>query len=295
MNLRRRNKQGNDRVLGMTANGFTISSSLPTEEKTALMSNAALGCYVKLMCFAWREGSIPNDIPSIARLCGETPAALQAIWHQIRPCFSEDVFLPGRLVHDGLQEQRATSKASHAARSAAGAIGAERRWRQSKSAVQLLPKADVAAQPAPAAQAKTAKTQPTGDLFGEPEQAVVIAKPSNAIPPCPQAEIVAIYHEVMRTNPRVLTWGGEREKHLRARWREMAATNHPQLGGYDSTEKGLLWWRRFFEHCTKSAYLTGRAEPKPGGGAYATPTLEWMLRPTKFALILEGFYHRERT
>lgn len=278
----------------MAANGFTISSSLPTEEKTALMSNLALGCYVKLMCFAWREGSIPSDIASIARLCGETPAALHSVWPQIRPCFEEDVFLPGRLVHGGLESQRATVKASHAARSAAGAIGAERRWRQSKSAVDLLPKAPPPA-PAPAASSKGAHATPTTDLFGEPAQAVVIAKPSKTVPPCPQAEIVAIYHEVMRTNPRVLTWGGEREKHLRARWREMATTVHPQLGGYDTQEKGLLWWRRFFEHCTKSAFLTGRAEPKPGGGAYATPSLEYMLRPTKFALILEGFYHRERT
>lgn len=132
MIFRRRNKQGNDRVLRMTANGFTISSSHPTEEKTALMSNAALGCCVKLMCFAWREASIPNDISSLARLCGQTPAALQALWHQIRPCFAEDVFLPGRLVHDELEGLRATHKASHAARSAAGAIGAESRWRQSK-------------------------------------------------------------------------------------------------------------------------------------------------------------------
>lgn len=275
----------------MTAKGFTIPASLPTDEKTALMSNAALGCYVKLMCFAWREGSIPSDIFSIAKLCGEAPASLQAIWPQLRPCFVEDVFLPGRLIHEVLEEQRAARKASHAARSAAGAIGAERRWKQAKTAVQTLTKTEQPAAP----NAATRPQEPTGDLFDGPDQPVVVAKPGKSVPACPQAEIVALYHELMRANPRVLTWGGEREKHLRARWREMATTNHPQLGGYDSTEKGLLWWRRFFEHCNQSAFLTGRAQTRSGETAYATPSLEWMLRPTKFALILEGFYHRERT
>ena len=57
------------------------------DENVVLMSNQELGCYVKLMCYCWREGSIPSDVQKIARLCGEDGLAMAELWTAIRPCF----------------------------------------------------------------------------------------------------------------------------------------------------------------------------------------------------------------
>ena len=40
------------------------------DENVVLMTNQELGCYMKLMCYCWREGSIPSEIPKIAKCVG---------------------------------------------------------------------------------------------------------------------------------------------------------------------------------------------------------------------------------
>lgn len=302
---------------GMVQATFSISSTIPTDEATALMSNTALGCYVKLMCLAWREGSIPADLERIARLCGENVINMRHLWTQIAPCFEEDVFKPGRLIHVQLEEQRTAANALRSAKSAAGALGAQRRWGQ-RSAAQLAGKTVAATSvgispPAPSTAAPATAAVPlhapatsipgvladaeltphgdgNGDLFGAP---IVVPATSKTIPPCPQSEIIALYHELLPTCPRVLTWTGTRETQLRSRWREMAITKNAQLGGYSTQADGLEWWRRFFSHCAKSAFLTGQTQPRPGHPQF-TASLEWIVGPKNFAKILEGNYHREQ-
>ena len=310
----------------MNKTTFEIEASLPTSEQAALMSNAALGCYVKLMCCAWREGSIPSDVQRIAKLCGESPQTMPALWEQIQESFIEDMIRPGRLIHVGLERQRIVAKAVSCAKSKAGSLGAARRWgpRQAES-VLAAPTAsgmEASAGTPPSANASNSHTElslslpatprpteqrpahpagapnigmPQADLFAgvEPPSAGQIQPPkAEGVPPCPQVQVIELYHRLLATAPKVLTWGDTREALLRQRWREMATTKNEELGnGYKTQDDGLAWWTRYFTYVAQSPFLTGKAPGRSDGPPFVA-TLEWLIRPKNFAKVLEGQYHR---
>lgn len=96
-------------------------------------------------------------------------------------------------------------------------------------------------------------------------------------PACPHAEIVALYHEVLPSLAGVKVWDETRQAMLRKRWRE------------DPKRQSLDYWRRYFLHVSKSEFLMGRVAGQ-GGRSFAC-TLEWLIRPTNFAKVIEGKYH----
>lgn len=101
--------------------------------------------------------------------------------------------------------------------------------------------------------------------------------PSGDIPQCPQAEIVALYHDILPANPRIKVWDGERAKSLRTRWRE------------DERRQSLDYWTRFFNHVSASPFLTGRVEGQ--GGRVFLPGLDWLVKKSNFDKVIEGRYH----
>ena len=98
------------------------------DENVALMSNREIGCYIKLMCYCWREGSIPSDINKIARLCGEDGSAMADLWLAIGLCFESAKNDPTRLVHPRLESERSKQSEFKSERSSSGKKGAEARW-----------------------------------------------------------------------------------------------------------------------------------------------------------------------
>lgn len=96
-------------------------------------------------------------------------------------------------------------------------------------------------------------------------------------PACPHAEIVALYHEILPTNPGIKVWDGARADALRTRWRE------------DRKRQSLDYWRRFFQHVAASAFLTGRVEGS--NGRPFLPGLDWLVKSANFAKVIEGRYH----
>ncbi len=74
------------------------------DENVILMNNQEVGCYIKLMCFCWREKTIPTDVKKIARLCGETDEDMKKLWQSIKPCFKTTS--NGRMVHPRLEIER---------------------------------------------------------------------------------------------------------------------------------------------------------------------------------------------
>ena len=109
------------------------------------------------------------------------------------------------------------------------------------------------------------------------EEAAASLSPGGDPPPCPHSEIIDLYHEILPTNPRIKSWKGEREKHLRARWRE------------DRKRQSLDYWRRFFRHVAASPFLTGRVEGS--NGRTFNPGLDWLVKPSNFAKVIEHRYH----
>ena len=101
--------------------------------------------------------------------------------------------------------------------------------------------------------------------------------PEDPIPPCPHAEIIALYHSMLPSNPRIKVWDAARQARLRTRWRE------------DPKRQCLDYWQRYFAHVAASPFLTGRVstgERKP-----FTPGLEWLVKAENFAKVIEGRYH----
>lgn len=123
---------------------------------------------------------------------------------------------------------------------------------------------------------------PTTDVVGVPDG-------TQSTPNCPHEQIIAAYHEMLPTNPKVLIWDDRRRGYLKARWREMGKEGLPS-GGYTTVEEGLKWWRNFFDYVAGSKFLTGRTESKDRKPFLAT--LEWLVRSTNFAKVIEGNYHR---
>jgi len=76
-----------------------------SDENVVLMTNQEIGCYIKLICFCWKQGSIPTAMKKIAQLCGENELTMTELWDNISPCFKSKG--NGRLYHPRLARERA--------------------------------------------------------------------------------------------------------------------------------------------------------------------------------------------
>ena len=83
-------------------------SDFLSDENVCLMSNQEVGCYIKLICFCWKQGSIPNDTKSIAKLCGETEQVMFELWPNISSCFKSTG--NGRVMQPRLGRERKKQK-----------------------------------------------------------------------------------------------------------------------------------------------------------------------------------------
>lgn len=119
--------------------------------------------------------------------------------------------------------------------------------------------------------------------FGIRNVEVEAGKP--AVPNCPHKEIIQAYHEQLPTLPRVKVWNKEREAHLQARWRERLAQ-----GKYSTTEEGIAYWTRLFQHVNDCPWLMGQITPRDGKPFFAD--LAWLVKPENFAKLIEGKYDR---
>ena len=102
-------------------------------------------------------------------------------------------------------------------------------------------------------------------------------------PPCPFAEIVAAYHEILPTCRRVVDLNPKRQEHMRARWRQVWAEER-----FD-TATGVAFFRRFFQTVSRSKFLTGRTNAAPGRNPFKA-SLPWLMNPENFLKVIEGNY-----
>ncbi len=115
---------------------------------------------------------------------------------------------------------------------------------------------------------------------GEPEV-------GNGLPKVCHQEVIDLYHKHLPTLRRVEVWNDTRKAYLRQRWREVA--QELSAGKQIGSEAVLVWFGDFFDHIGKSKFLTGRVSDKSGRAF--TADLEWILKASNFAKIVEGKYH----
>lgn len=117
-----------------------------------------------------------------------------------------------------------------------------------------------------------------------PDGELALAK---KLPDCEHKGVIELYHQWLPTLRKVEVWNTSRQGYLRQRWREVAEelAQNKQI----ETAHVLNWWGEFFQHIGKSKFLTGKVNSKDGRAF--TADLEWILKPSNFAKIVEGKYH----
>lgn len=108
---------------------------------------------------------------------------------------------------------------------------------------------------------------------------------------CPIGLIVNAYHDLMPLNPRVRVLSDARKRTIAARWRQ-ASKLDAQPFGYSDEESGVAAWKKFFEICSYSDFLTGKAKARPGQPPFIAD-IDFLMSPHGFASALENKYHRE--
>ena len=118
-------------------------------------------------------------------------------------------------------------------------------------------------------------------------EAECISPPVGELPSCNHQEVINLYHKHLPTLRRVEVWNETRKGYLRQRWREVA----DELSKTKTVESSdiLGWFAEFFDHIGTSKFLMGKVNSKDGRSFYAD--LEWILKPSNFAKIVEGKYH----
>ena len=107
------------------------------------------------------------------------------------------------------------------------------------------------------------------------------------IPKCEHQSVIDMYHKYLPTLRKVEVWNTARQGYLRQRWREVAIelSKEKDIVAADI----LTWFGDFFQHIGASKFLTGKVNSKDG--RTFTADLEWILKPSNFAKIVEGKYH----
>jgi len=239
------------------------------------------GAYLLLLQHVYAtEDRLPDDRGQLYRIAGAITGAERKAVDKVA-----DLFFPvngdGRRVNKRADEEIE----KHRAQAEANRIIAEQREakrRSQRQAHDLLNDPSTNRAPNQNQKPEESKASPASAGEGRGKAATV--------PNCPHEKLIALYHEALPTCTKVVEWNEERQRLMRARWREQSQPNGKRPG-YTTEEAGLAFWRRYFGYVAQSEFLTGRAPGREGGVPFVA-TLEWLIRPKNFAKVVEGNYHR---
>jgi uncharacterized protein YdaU (DUF1376 family) len=104
------------------------------DEPVQLMSLSEEGAYRRLLDHQWLHGSVPGDIPSLARICKNVPVKeMRKMWPALEGCFTRMEGQPPRLQNRRLERVRQERKAYLDKQVESGKRGAAARWRDKGS------------------------------------------------------------------------------------------------------------------------------------------------------------------
>jgi len=245
---------------------FNIGDYLSHTKHLDVMEDLA---YRRLLdLYYLHERPLNSGIAAVARQIGmrdhenEVKSVLEEFFH-----LSQDGWINDRA---NKEIKHFHSKIDQASR--AGKASAERRMSARSTGVQLTNNQE----PITNNQLKPSICPPDGEL-----------EPPKKLPGCDHKAVIELYHQNLPTMRRVEVWNETRAGYLRQRWREVAA-ELAQANDIDANDV-LNWWGQFFQSVSKSRFLTGRVNGKDGRAFVAD--LEWLLKPSNFAKIVEGKYH----
>jgi uncharacterized protein YdaU (DUF1376 family) len=98
-----------------------------SDPNVAAMSTEAQGAYVRLLCFAWLDGSIPADTALLAPMCGLTHEAFTKAWAVVQRCWTASS--TDRLVNPRMERERAFQAEGRARRQLASKVAVDAKQR----------------------------------------------------------------------------------------------------------------------------------------------------------------------
>lgn len=122
----------------------------------------------------------------------------------------------------------------------------------------------------------------------EPKVPVTDEPITDGPPPCPYEAIRTAWNTRVVSLPEIKSpkeWSATRKRDMLARWRERWA-----FGKYESSEKGLEYWKAFFDVVESSDFLSGR-----GARPWGRCSFDWVMKAGNFAKIIEGNYANSPT
>ena len=276
---------------------------------TAHLSMVEDSAYRRLMdVYYSREAPIPADAAQACRLVrAQSKEERKAVDTVLREFFT--------LTDDGWRHARCDAEiAVNREKSAKAAKSAKQRWAALETAKRFESDGNASAYANAYANAmptqsegnatktktktKTKTTHPTDAPSKDSDANASVASALSAesvadsetsektCPSCPISDIVDAYHACLPQLPRVLLRTTVRDGLIRQRWRDVFAS-----GKASGREDGVKLFYEFFEHVAESKFLCGRSESRNGSPPFVAD-LEWLMRPTNFAKVVEGRYHR---
>ncbi|MHB1023363.1 MAG: YdaU family protein [Acidobacteriaceae bacterium] len=224
---------------------------------TAHLTAAQHGAYLLLIFNYWQRGhALNNSNERLANVARMTNDEWTASKHVLAEFFSID---GDEWFHSRIESDLEAVRLKSAKASNAGKASVEKRLnKRSADVEQTLNHTDT-------------------DTDTDTEKRKYSENPSRILrPPCPHQEIIALYHEILPTNPRIRDWTPTRAKHLKARWDE------------NPDRQNLEYWKGLFEYISRIPFLTGKVSN--GSRKPFMLSIDWLVKPENFAKVREGRY-----
>jgi uncharacterized protein YdaU (DUF1376 family) len=106
------------------------------DENVIAMTLEERGAYITLLCQQWANGSIPADVPALARILKRTTEEMETLWPAIAPCFPSHPELDFRLANARLEVERELTIKRIKGASKGGKTSAERRAKSKSTSSQ---------------------------------------------------------------------------------------------------------------------------------------------------------------
>jgi uncharacterized protein YdaU (DUF1376 family) len=231
-----------------------------------------------------REGQLPTDVSEVSRLIRLRDQT--AIVRDVLNEFFEQTPYGWRHIRCDVEIAKMQDKQAKARASAQASVNARRAKAQpmfndgSTDVEQTFNERSTDVQLPTPTPTPTPNKEYICPLDGEHEV-------KDGLPTCQHQAVMDLYHQHLPTLRRVEVWNATRQGYLRQRWREVA--EELSQGKQIQTDDVLTWWGDFFKHIGRSKFLTGKVNSKDG--RVFTADLEWILKPSNFAKIVEGKYH----
>ena len=247
---------------------------------TSRLTTEQHGAYLLLLMDYWKNGPPPDDDGVLAQITRLSPAAWSNARTMLQAFFQVQ---SGHWSHHRVDDELAKANHNKEVNSKRGKAGAAARYGKKDAPTMLQASLVDSTSPSPSPSPSPLSTTNTSICppDGEPEGEL------SSFPGCNHQAVISLYHQHLPTLRKVEVWNTARQGYLRQRWREVAA----DIGqSRPATAEAILeWWEGFFQHINKSKFLTGKVNSKDGRAFLAD--LEWIIKPSNFAKIVEGKYH----